>query len=44
MKHFLTRIKRKFITKYCMISQALRIFANVNGKHCKGKAKMNVKQ
>lgn len=24
--------------------ETLRIFANVNGKHCKGKAKMNAKQ
>lgn len=44
MKHFLTRIKRKFITKYCVFRETLRIFANVNGKHCKGKAKMNAKQ
>ena len=32
---------RNISPKCCAFTEILRTFANVNGKHCKGNAKMN---
>ena len=41
MLNILTILNAKFFAELLRVTETLRIFANVNGKHCKGNAKIN---